>query len=245
MAVRIGHASISENGTVRNGSAGDQTGKEVCTRSWYSRNWSVMLRPKSADLAEKSAQACEKGCANGRIGYDQNQRNALHTEAQKVGYNLAKITTPCETDCSAFMTVCAIAGGAKNLEYTGNAPTTSTMRKAFGKTGLYEVHTESKYLTSDKYLKRGDILVAEGKHTVMVLENGSGSSVASTRILRQGSKGEDVRQLQIKLNAQGYQLVIDGDFGSRTLAAVRDFQRKNGLEADGIVGSATRKALGL
>ena len=191
MSVRVGHASSDERKKIRGGKAGDQTGGEVCIRSWYSKPWNLMLRPKNADLAEKSARACEAGCKNLAIGYDQDQRNTLHTEAKKVGYDLSKITTPCETDCSAFMTICAIAGGARNLEYTTNAPTTSTMRKAFGQSGLYEVHTESMYLTSDKHLKRGDILVAEGKHTVMVLDNGNGNMVKSvTDIAREVLAGK-------------------------------------------------------
>ena len=37
MGIRIGHASISENGTT-SGKAGDQTGKEVCIREWYSKH---------------------------------------------------------------------------------------------------------------------------------------------------------------------------------------------------------------
>ena len=47
------------------------------------------------------------------------------------------------------------------------------MVAAFVKSGDYEKLTDAKYLTSDKYLKRGDILVKEGSHTLMVLENGS------------------------------------------------------------------------
>lgn len=191
MSVRIGHASLNEHGKISGGKAGDQTGKEVCIRNWYRRDWSVMLRPKNADLAEKSAKACEAGCQNNLIGYSQANRNSLHACAQRVAYNLAKVNNYCETDCSAFMTICAIAGGARNLEYTTNAPTTSTMRKAFAKSGLYEVHTESMYLTSDKHLKRGDILVAEGKHTVMVLDNGNGNMVKSvTDIAREVLAGK-------------------------------------------------------
>ena len=207
MSVRVGHASSDENKKIKGGKAGDQTGSEVCIRLWYNKPWSLMLRPKNADLAEKSARACEAGCKNPAIGYDQGERNTLHTEAKRVGYNLAKITTPCETDCSAFMTVCAIAGGAKNLEYTSNAPTTSTMRKAFGQSGLYEVHTESGFLTSDKYLRRGDILVAEGKHTVMVLDNGASDMVKSVKeiaeevIAGKWGKGEERRRL---LTQAGY-----------------------------------------
>ena len=112
MVVKIGHASIDENGKIAGGVAGDQNGKEICTRSWYTKGWNALLRPKSSDLAEKSAKACEAGCANSKIGYDQNQRNTLNTQAKSVGYDLANITIGCECDCSAFMHVCAIAGGA-------------------------------------------------------------------------------------------------------------------------------------
>lgn len=184
MSVKIGHASIDERGKAKSGTAGDQTGKELCTRTWYAKGWNVLLRPKSATVAEKMAKACEAGCNNSKIGYDQNQRNTLRTQAKAAGWNLAKITKACETDCSAFMTVCAEAAGV-NMSgcYTsGNAPTTSTMRAKFKATGAFEVLTDSKYLTGDGYLKRGDVLVREGSHTVMVLSNGSkvGSSSKPT-----------------------------------------------------------------
>lgn len=173
MGVLIGHASIDENGKARGGKAGDQTRKEVCTRKWYSKNWDFVLRCKNSAKAEKMAIACEKGCANDNIGYDQNQRNTLGKEAGKVEYDLSKITNLCETDCSEFMTVCAKAAGI-NIPYnSGNAPTTSTMKKAFISTGEFEPLTDPKYLTTDNYLKRGDILVKAGSHTVMALENGS------------------------------------------------------------------------
>ena len=138
MSVKIGHASIDENKRISGGKAGDQTGKEVCTRNWYSHDWKMVLRPKSKTLAEKSAKACEKGCANSKIGYDQNQRNTLNTQAKKVGYDLSKITVACETDCSAFMTVCAIAGGA-HINYGTNAPATSTMKARFLESNDYEM----------------------------------------------------------------------------------------------------------
>lgn len=179
MAIKIGHSSIDENGKISGGVAGDQNGKEICTRAWYSKEWNVLLRPKSSDLAEKSAKACEAGCANSKIGYDQNQRNTLNTQAKAVGYELSKIAKACECDCSAFMHVCAIAGGA-NLSYGSNGYTTRTMVAAFVKSGDYEKLTDSKYLTSDKYLRRGDILVKEGSHTVMVLENGSAVSAGAS-----------------------------------------------------------------
>lgn len=175
MAVKIGHASIDEYGNIHSGAAGDQNKAEVCTRAWWAMGWNVLLRPKTDSLAEKSAKACEAGCANDKVGYDQWQRNTLFTQAKAVGYDLAKIATACECDCSAFMHVCAIAGGA-NLTYGANGHTTRSMVNAFVNSGNYEKLTDAKYLTSDKHLKRGDILVKEGSHTVMVLENGSGVS---------------------------------------------------------------------
>ena len=177
----IGHASIDENGKAAGGKAGDSTKKEVCKRNWYNGSWHTVLRPKSSAIAEKSAKACEAACANDNIGYDQNQRNTLNTQAKAKGYDLAKITTPCECDCSSLMHVCAIAGGAK-LTYGSNGVTTSTMVNAFVNSGDYEKLTDSKYLTSDKYLKRGDILVKTG-HTAMNLTDGSsaGSSSSTTK----------------------------------------------------------------
>lgn len=174
MAVKIGHASKDENGKINRGTAGDQTGKEVCTRNWYAGGWTVLLRPKSSKVAEKMAKACEAGCANKKIGYDQNQRNTLRTKAKAAGWNLGKITAACECDCSSFMTVCAEAAGVNmSGTYTnGNAPTTSTMRAKFKATGAFDVLTASKYLNGSGYLKRGDVLVKEGSHTVMVLGNG-------------------------------------------------------------------------
>lgn len=175
MSVLIGHSSIDENGKAYNGTAGDQTKKEVCTRSWYNKSWDVVIRPKDAAMAEKMAIACEQACANNKIGYDQYQRNTLYTQALKVDFDLSKITTACECDCSSLMCVCAIAAGipAGALYIGGNMRTTRNMRSAFKNTGKFEIITDSKYLTSDAYLKRGDILVNEGSHTVMVLSNGS------------------------------------------------------------------------
>lgn len=205
--VTIGHASIDENRKIKGGQAGDQTGKEVCTRTWYTTGWDLLLRPKTAELAEKSAQACEKGCANNNIGYDQNQRNTLNTQAKKVGYDLSKITTKCECDCSSFMTVCALAGGA-NIEYGSNAPTTSTMKTRFELSGDYESIIASRYLTSDKYVKRGDILVKTGSHTVMVLENGS--EVTSGSLY---TRTQFIKDVQKVIGAK-----VDGFAGSETLS---------------------------
>ena len=54
-----------------------------------------------------------------------------------------------------------------------------------------------------------------------------------------GSAGDDVKKLQALLNDRGYDLTVDGIFGAKTQAAVKDYQSKNALSADGIVGVKT------
>lgn len=254
MAIKIGHASLSENNKSKGGKAGDQTGKEVCIRSWYAKDWDYVLRPKTSSLAEKSASACEKGCNNNKIGYDQNQRNTLYTQAKAVKFDLSKITVPCETDCSAFMTVCAIAGGA-NISYGSNAPTTTTMKSKFVGSGNYSVLTDNKYLTSDKYLKRGDILVKAGSHTVMALQNGSAytskkTTTTSTTVSKPTkpstpSTKEKIKKYQQWLNSTfKFSLVVDGVYGENTKkASVKAWQTtvntvyKTKLSIDGVFGN--------
>ena len=61
-----------------------------------------------------------------------------------------------------------------------------------------------------------------------------------------GSRGDEVKQIQTKLKNWGYYNgTIDGVYGSKTYEAVKNFQRKNGLTADGIAGSQTLAALGI
>ena len=61
--------------------------------------------------------------------------------------------------------------------------------------------------------------------------------------LRQGDRGPEVRYLQEILTNAGFPTATDGVFGAATEAAVKAFQRDNGLEADGVVGPLTWKAL--
>ena len=61
--------------------------------------------------------------------------------------------------------------------------------------------------------------------------------------LRSGDRGNFVYLLQFILNQYGYNLSVDGIFGSRTLNAVRDFQQNNSLNVDGLVGTNTWRTL--
>jgi len=63
---------------------------------------------------------------------------------------------------------------------------------------------------------------------------------------KQGSTGQTVREIQQKLTNWGYyNYSIDGIYGSRTVTAVKKFQRNNGLTVDGVCGANTLRALGI
>ena len=65
-------------------------------------------------------------------------------------------------------------------------------------------------------------------------------------VLRQGSRGNEVKEVQRRLKNWGYYSgSVDGIFGAATKKAVIAFQKKNGLTADGVVGKATYAALGM
>jgi hypothetical protein len=67
--------------------------------------------------------------------------------------------------------------------------------------------------------------------------------MANYNQLSYGSQGSEVSELQKLLNQNGYSLSEDGIFGSKTQEAVRDYQQKNNLDVDGIVGTNTWGAL--
>lgn len=69
---------------------------------------------------------------------------------------------------------------------------------------------------------------------------------ANAAVVKTGSRGQIVKTIQTKLKRWGYYNgSVDGIFGTQTKNAVMHFQRKNGLTVDGIVGSATAKAMGV
>ncbi len=68
----------------------------------------------------------------------------------------------------------------------------------------------------------------------------------SYALSKYGSRGEEVKKIQTKLKQWGYYSGnIDGIYGTGTFNAVKSFQKKNGLDVDGIAGEKTLKALGI
>lgn len=83
------------------------------------------------------------------------------------------------------------------------------------------------------------------KYGVVYEENYTQEALKAA-VLKQGSMGGEVKEVQRRLIEWGYlDGEADGIFGLATLAAVKAFQKKNGLTADGVVGKATFEALGM
>lgn len=171
MAVKIGNAVHDENGKARGGQPGDQTGKEVLIQNWYKnkKGWRV-FRPKSATDAKKIAAAMRAACANDAIGYDQGHpdRGTFYTEAAKVGFDPSRVTTPCETDCSASVRVCLAYADIKTANFnTASAP------GVLLKTGRFEELTGSEYTDSPDRLRAGDLICTRVKgHIAVILTDG-------------------------------------------------------------------------
>jgi len=264
MAVLIGHASIDENGRIAGGKVGDQTGREVCTRRWYSKPWNVMLICTDKAIAKKAAQLMRDACANNGIGYDQSQRTTAYTSALRNGRSF-KAPTVGETDCSQLIASCYILAGLTSISphaYTGN------LRSALLATGKFKAHTSSAYLNTDAYAEIGTVYLREGQHVVMALENGNkassstpapstpstssaGTCTIKLKTFVKGNKDPQVRMIQRLLKELGYKgkdgkvLSIDGDFGANTEHAVVKFQtdKKIPVVTKGTVGAKTYTAL--
>ena len=168
--MRIAQASISENGTI-DGKAGNQNGKELNIAPLTKGKWNKIIRFKYLDLAYYASIIAQAGVDNKRIGYSQFKRNSLWKEAKRVK-SLGKINVNTSCDCSSFISVVVnLAHYARfkrwlpNYNIDFNACTTSNIAKKLYATGLFVV------LDFDlKECKLGDIVVAEGKHTAIIVK---------------------------------------------------------------------------
>lgn len=172
MSVLIAHASLDENGSAKNGRAGDQTGREVCIRSWYNKPWKFVIRFTDPVMANKVADCMEMAAKNDFIGYDQNQRNTLLTKARKYNYDVSKVKEPCETDCSALVAVACMYAGIPESALTlqGNCAHTRNIRQMLKSTGEVEIYSTIPYVAKSDRLRRGDILLKEGSHVAVVVK---------------------------------------------------------------------------
>lgn len=266
----ISNSGSDENGNIKGGKAGDQSKKEWYLRKWYSRPWTCVLRFPDIIVGTLIAQLGIDAALNDRIGYDQGQRDTFWREVRKAGYLPAKITTPCEEDCTAGvngLVHCAAylleIPELKKIPETGVR--SSNMRRLFKAAG-FKVLTDSKYLKSGDYLLPGDILLYDNHHGATNVTCGKkvrGSYTYRDIIdnldeyrgkvdpepdgLKRGDSGPEVeamQQLLLKWDPNCLpEYGADGDFGQETEDAVKAFQKAKGLPVTGIYDEATEKAL--
>lgn len=73
-----------------------------------------------------------------------------------------------------------------------------------------------------------------------------GLTAGTAALSKMGSRGDEVRKIQTKLKQWGYTIGnIDGIFGTKTEKGVKQFQRNNGITADGIAGETTLSKMGI
>ena len=172
-SVIIGQATNGEGGSIAGCTAGDQSGGEVSTTGWrYGGgpfSWDFVLRAKDPAIAKKLAANMIAACENDCVGYDQNSpdRNSLYDCAEANNWDIAGITTNCETTCASVVSVCLNAAGV-------NVPRTWQSGEVYDDvmaTGQFIAYTSSDYTASPDKLLPGDILVTDGTHTAMVVES--------------------------------------------------------------------------
>lgn len=250
---KISNSGHDERGKYSGGAAGDQTGQEWAIINWYNRPWTCVLRHPRQDVRQTIAELSIEAANNNKVGYDQNQRETYWTLLKKNNYRPSQISSGCQADCSAGVIANTKAAGyLLNISElkTIKATYTGDMRQAYKDAG-FQVLTSKKYLTGFDYLMPGDILLYDNHHTATNL--GIGKSVtynsSSTSIPTNNKVGKNLTttpttEIQKMLNKVGnYKLEIDGDYGEKTTAAVKDFQTKNNLQVDGIVGNITLNKL--
>lgn len=220
----ISNSGHDEKGKYTGGTAGDQTGTEWQIRSWYNRPWQCVLRHPNAVVGKTISDLSIKAAKNNNIGYDQAQRNTYWTQLKAVGYDPSKISVKCEADCSAGVIANVKAAGHLlkiaslqnlNATYTGNL-------RAGAKAAGFQVLTASKYLTSEKYLQLGDILLNDAHHVAVYVGNGS--------LTTSGTSGSASKPSESATS----KLAIDGQGGVLT---IKKAQSVFGTYVDGIISN--------
>lgn len=143
---------------------------EVRIREFSDDNFTTIFRPVSVEVAESIAYNMEAAAKNPNVGYSQNNgaspRTSFYKELIAAGGDAAKITRPCNGDCSAgTAALLQVAGVPVSAEmWTGNAP---EQLRDTRKILEIPIKNSSYY----KYLLRGDILFRPG-HMAIILDSG-------------------------------------------------------------------------
>lgn len=240
MSIIIGHASIDERGKINGGSVGDQTTKEVCTRSYYihKKGW-YLLRPKNVDHANAIAESMLIACNNPNIGYDQYNRLGVI----KYGTNT---TIKTECDCSSLVRQCVKEATGVDA---GNF-TTSNEKNMLLATGLFE---NAISVTSSTAVYNGDILVTKTKgHTVIVVSgNPRVKPTHTTKPIKAIYNPIITHGQKHAIEFTGVEIEVDGFVGSETremkarvLQHGLNLDYGNSIAEDGKFGTKSKLKLG-
>lgn len=179
-----------------------------------------ILRFKSEERRYKMAKFSLATVSNKKITYSNYPK--FEDKVKAFGYNLAKVKAlKTSANCSNFIDGAVGAVTGKYVRDLGAKHNKSYLAK-------------TNFFTSHKYNKNalltGDIC-GTSKHTWTIIQGA---------FLSVGCEGTEVKKWQNFLNWAGFSCgTPDNDFGMKTLAATKAFQKAAGLEPDGIVGSGT------
>lgn len=236
MSVYCAWASIDENSKTKGGTAGDQTGKEVKTGLLYNFGQTRVYRCIDKAKAALIGSAAKNMADNCNIGYDQGERGSLYALLSQNGWDISRVTTPVETDCSNLGACAVNIAYQKSLipssVYSGN------IGSALLSTGLFTELKDTKYMGKSEYIQCGDLIVKPGSHVIIAYTNGSKNS-----ILMSGQKHA--------VAFTGVSIAIDGIAGpattkmkSRVLQHALNMDYHTNLVEDGIFGTLSKRALG-
>lgn len=187
---------------------------------------------------------------------------------QMVNGTVAAVTpapsTSGTTNVSGGTTTGLFAGNYQTLQYGSRGTRVTTLQNALNQLGFSAGTADGRFglgtqkavvsfqksagLKQDGKAGKATLVALEkavsGETTVTPAPGSSATAAPSsgipTRILRQGASGDDVKSVQTRLQSLGYYAgTIDGKYGSGTVSAMQEFQRRNGLVVDGKAGSNT------
>lgn len=181
---------------------------------------SYTLRFKSEERRYKMCKFSRATVNNKKISYSNYPK--FEDRIKDIGYNLQKVRTLKTTaNCSNFINGGVLAVTGKYVRDLGAKKNKAHLAK-------------TNYFYSYKY-KKSELLAGDicgtSEHTWMIIQGA---------YLSVGCEGKEVKKLQSFLNWAGFGCgTADGDFGLKTLDAVKKFQSKVGITPDGIVGNGT------
>lgn len=192
MTVLLGHAVSNEFGTAHGGAMGDQTGKEITTRPWYSsgNGWEYLLICRDPAMRENAAQYMEAIQANEAYGYSQDSGQRWNGYKAILANNGVVDGASGDFDCATLCLACYLLSGLAHAAsgYTGS------MYSSLMATGMFIAYSDAAHLTSDAYAVRGALYLRKG-HVAMALSNGRLASVDADEpddALDDAPSGEDV-----------------------------------------------------